>query len=76
MDLKELRNVLELAKEYGLKKLRLADGLEVEFGDKLVAVPIEEFKKIKTEGMPTEDEFLFMSSIPMTDDEIKAQPPV
>lgn len=62
MSKKHLREILELCKDYGVKRIKL-DGLLVEFGDKITTeYTIPKDLGVATEQMPTDDEFLMMSS--------------
>lgn len=75
----DLQLLITTARESGLKRLRMVDGgVEFEFWDKPEAAPVSQTEKAaigEETGMPTEDQLLFMSGIPLTDDEIRARAP-
>lgn len=72
MDLGYLKQLLELAKEYNLKKIK-TDSIDIEFsentGTHTAIIP----NLGKPDKIPTEDEFLFMSSegMPVSDKDDK-----
>ncbi len=78
----EFKEILEICGEaalkYGIKSLKF-EGIDVTFGDhrpQIVFPTPSPMPMGEMNGMPTEDQFLFMSSgVPMTDDELRASPP-
>lgn len=71
--------VCEASQKYGIRHFKLCD-LDLTFTaqqPKIVLASSELPNQGigETFGMPTEDELLFASSIPMTQDEIEARPP-
>ena len=72
----DLQLLITQARENGLRRLRV-DGVELEFWEKPAPAPtaLETAAIGEDDGMPTEDQLLFMSGIPLTDEEIKARAP-
>lgn len=72
----QFEDILKVAIKYGVASFRLQE-LSVLFQTAPADVPRETIRAAMGEGagMPTEDQFLFMSGIPLEDNEILAQPP-
>lgn len=80
-DFQDLLNVIgDAAERFGMTRVKWED-IEIEFAEvqtQLVSytTDVSSTQPIGEEhGMPTEDELLFASSIPLTDDEIRAKAP-
>lgn len=74
----ELQTLLTLAKSMGVRRLKV-DAVEVVFWATKEPEPqlssLEKAALGEEGGMPTEDQLLFMSGIPLSDEEIKARAP-
>lgn len=67
---KEFEDVIIIARKYGIERFKI-NACEVHFAH----IPAASSLVSDQERQPTEDELLFHSSIPMTDDELKAHAP-
>ena len=69
MDLHYLKQLLELAKEYNLKKIK-TDSIDIEFSDNTGIQTAIIPNLGKPDKIPTDDEFLFLSSegMPVSED--------
>jgi hypothetical protein len=65
----DFEQFLRVAKKYNVERFKVGD-CEVHMPPR-----VEPTKLSDDDKMPTEDQMLFHSSIPLTDDEIKARPP-